>query len=317
MRPALPEKRSARPLLMHLPYHGRFFMRPSDIVWLLLLSALWGAAFIFLRVAAPVVDPGWIAFLRTGLAALTVIVYTTFCRLPLQLRAHWRAYLYVGALNASLPWLLYSYVGKVLPASYMVILNSSTPMFVLLIAMITGSEQVGRWKVLGLVLGCVGVSLIAGLGPLQMNADVGIAVGMCLVSALCYALGGLAIRHYGKDIDSRVLTAGSMLIATLLLVPALGPAPDAVALEAKVIGAIAVLGMGCSGIGYLIYYRMVGRVGASRSLTVTYLMPLFGTFYGVVLLDEPFGLGIAVGGMTVLLATALVTGVLRPRAAVR
>ncbi len=292
-------------------------MRSSDIVWLLLLSALWGAAFIFLRIAAPLLDPGWLAFLRTGLAALTVIAYTTACGLPLELRTRWRPYLYVGVLNASLPWLLYSYAGKVLPASYMVILNSSTPMFVLLIAMMTGSEPVGRLRVLGLALGCVGVGLIVGLGPLEITLDAGLAVLLCLASALCYAFGGMAIRHHGEHQDSRVLTAGSMLLATVVLLPFMGPPPDPSALDLKVIAAIAALGMGCSGMGYLVYYRLVARVGASRTLTVTYLMPLFGTCYGVVLLGEPFGPGIAIGGITVLLATALVTGVLGPRPAPR
>lgn len=288
-------------------------MRPSDVIWLLLLSALWGAAFIFLRIASPVVDPGWIAFLRTGLAALTVIAYTAVMRLPLLLRQRWWPYLIVGVLNASFPWLLYSHASKHLPASYMVMLNTSTPMFVLLLAMANGSEAVDRWKLLGLVLGVVGVSLIVGLGPLQLSADVALAVLMSLMSAFCYALGGVAMRRYGKNMDSSVLTAGSMLVAAFVLLPAVGPMPQWANLSAAAAGAIAALGIGCSGIGYLIYYRMVARVGPTRSLTVTYLMPLFGTFYGVALLGEPFGAGIAIGGLTVLLATALVTGVLGRR----
>lgn len=297
---------------------SRHSMRPSDIVWLILLAALWGSAFIFLRIAAPAVDPGWIAFLRTGLAALSVLVYTTACRLPLDLGRRWRAYLLVGVLNASLPWLFYSHAGKVLPASYMVIMNSLAPMAAVLIAAAIGSERINPMKGLGMVLGCVGVSLIVGLGPLELSRDVIIAVLLCIGSVVAYAFGGLATRHYGRDQDSRALTAGSMLLATPVLLPALGPSfrigDSTGPLGLDVIVAIAVLGVGCSGIGYLVFYRLIARVGATRAMTVTYLMPLFGTFYGVVLLGEPFGLGIAVGGLTVLIATALVTGLLAPRA---
>ncbi len=292
-------------------------MRPSDIAWLVFLAALWGSSFIFLRIAALEMDPGWIAFLRTGLSALAVLVYTTALRLPLEIARHWRAYLIVGSLNASLPWLLYSYAGKSLPASYMVMMNSLTPIFVVLYSAMIAGERITLTRVAGMILGCAGVAMIVGLGPLKINREVVIAVALCLVSVSAYALGGIATRRYGREQDSSVLTAGSMLLATPLLIPTLGPAmsldPASSGPSLAAILALLALGVGSSGIGYLIYYRLVARIGATRSLTVTYLMPLFGTFYGVALLGEPFGIGMAAGGITVLLATALVTGLVGNR----
>ena len=289
-------------------------MRPSDIAWLVFLAALWGSSFIFLRIAALEMDPGWIAFLRTGLSALAVLAYTAALRLPLAIKQHWRAYLIVGSLNASLPWLLYSYAGKTLPASYMVMMNSLTPIFVVLFSAGIAGERVTATKIIGMLLGFAGVAMIVGLGPLAINREVMIAVALCLVSVSAYALGGIATRRYGREQDSRVLTAGSMLLATPLLLPTLGPAmsldPASSGPSMAAIVSLLALGVGSSGFGYLVYYRLVTRVGATRALTVTYLMPLFGTFYGVVLLGEPFGIGMAAGAITVLLATALVTGLI-------
>ena len=199
----------------------------------------------------------------------------------------------------------------------MVMMNSLTPIFVVLYSAMISGERITLTRIAGMLLGCAGVAMIVGLGPLAINRDVVIAVALCLVSVSAYALGGIATRHYGGHQDSRVLTAGSMLLATPLLIPTLGPSmsldPASSHPSIAAIVALLALGVGSSGFGYLVYYRLVTRVGATRALTVTYLMPLFGTFYGVVLLGEPFGIGMAAGGITVLLATALVTGLVGNR----
>jgi drug/metabolite transporter (DMT)-like permease len=281
-------------------------MRPIDIARLVLLAAIWGGSFLFVRMAVGAIGPMWLTELRVGLAAIAMLIYARAAGFELNLARDWRPYLVLGVLNTALPWGLYAWSGKYIGASYMAILNAAAPWFAAICGAIWLGEELSWRKVLGLALGMLGVALLVGFGPIAASPAVVLAVLACIGATACYALSGVYIKMRAGKIAPRALTVGSLIAASVVVMPFLPAPPPVAAFTWQV--ALAVLGISllCSAAAYLIYFRLIADVGPTRTFTVTFLIPVFGTLWGALFLDEPVGFATLAGGAVIVIATALV-----------
>lgn len=282
-------------------------MSPANLSRLLLLSAIWGGSFLLIRVGAPALGPVALMAARVLLAALFLAAVALALRRPLDWRTHWRHYLVVGLLNSALPFLLIGYAALTVPAALLAILNATSPLWGTLIATAWQRAPLDARRLAGLALGIVGVGLLVGFDGAALAPGAGLAIAASLAAALCYALAST----YAKSAPAVAPFAnahGSMWAASLLLAPALLAVPPVAPPTPGLVALVAVLGVVCSGIAYLLYFRLIEDIGAAPALTVTYLVPLFGSLFGWLVLDEAIGWHTLAGGAIVIAGTALVTG---------
>ncbi len=278
-------------------------MRSADLARLVVLAAIWGGSFIFIRVTAPALGPFWMAEGRVLLGGLALLAWFAIARFDPQWRRHCRFYALIGVVNSAIPFTLYGYAGLHLAASTMAFLNATSPMFGLLLAAAFGAERITRRKVAGLVIGAAGVAFVAR----PDSGGTALAVAACLAASFAYGLTGLLLKRYGAGVPSRGIAVGSQFAAAAVLLPFLPFALPAAPPDALVLVNLLLLGVLASGFAFILYFRLMADVGATRALTVTFLVPLFAFLWGAVFLGEALTPGIAIGGVLILAGTLLVT----------
>jgi len=280
---------------------------PADIARLVALAAIWGAAFIFMRVAAPVLGPAWTPELRVLIGGLVLLAWFRAIRFDPGLRLHWRFYLLIGTVNIAIPFVLYSFASMHAPASLLSITNATSPIFGLAWAALFGDERVTLRKAAGLGLGVAGVALIAQPAGASLDPLFGWAVAAALGACCAYGLAGPLIKRYQGSASPRGMAAGNQLAAAVVLIPLLPLLPPLAAPTALVIANMLALALLASGVAFILYFRLIADVGATRALTVTYLIPLFGIFWGWLFLGEALPAAALAGGVLILAGTVLVT----------
>jgi drug/metabolite transporter (DMT)-like permease len=281
-------------------------VRPADVARLVALAAIWGASFIFIRVAVIPLGPAATAELRVALASLTLLAWLRFAEVDLRWREHWRFYLAVGTLNSAAPFALWAFSAIHIPASYLVVLNATSPLFGAVVSALWLRERVTGRVTLGLAAGVAGVALLVGLGPVRPTPAVLWAIAAGALAALSYAVAAAFMKRRAAGVDAAAIATGSQLGATLILAPLLAPlAPVAWPTPAEWTAVVA-LGVVCTGIAYLLYFRLIADVGPTRALTVTFLIPLFGMLWGALFLGEAITPVMATGCALVLVGTALI-----------
>jgi drug/metabolite transporter (DMT)-like permease len=284
-------------------------MNAREFGALILLGALWGASFLFIRVAVPALGPFVLMELRVGLAALALTLYAAMLARTPELRTRWKQFLTIGAVNAAIPFSLIAIAEINLTASLAAILNSTTALFAPLVAAAWIGESLATRQIVGLVSGIVGVAVLVGWDPIPLNAAVLLSVMAMLVASLSYALGGVYAKRTFAGVPSMTLAIGQQAAAAALLLPlAIATLPGEVPSR---VAALCVLGLAllCTAAAYLVYFYLIGYVGPTKTLTVTFLIPVFGLLFGVMLLGEPVGTGTLTGLGVILASVALVTGV--------
>ncbi|TAK44666.1 MAG: DMT family transporter [Betaproteobacteria bacterium] len=282
-------------------------MRPADYGRLVLLAAIWGAAFIFMRVAAPALGAIWTAELRVLLGGAALLAWFRLTGYDPQLRRHARAYLVVGSVNIALPFVLYSYAAMHAPASLLAIINATAPMFGLVWGALFRDERVTLRKVAGLALGAAGVAFVARPDAHAGGPLFAWAVAAALAACCAYGLAGVVIKRVAQGVPSKGMAAGNQLAAALVLLPLLPLVPPAAAPSWLVLGNVLALALLASGVAFVLYFRLIADVGATRALTVTFLIPAFGLLWGGLFLGEALPAGALAGAVLIVAGTALVT----------
>jgi len=282
-------------------------MRPADYGRLVALAAIWGASFMFTRVIAPPLGAIWTAELRVLLGGLALLAWFRFAGFDAGLRKHWRYYLAVGTVNSAIPFALYAYAAIHLPASLLSIVNATSPMFGMLFGALFGTERVTLRKFAGLALGAAGVALVAQPEGLQTGAAFYAPVAAALGACAGYGLTGVLVRRWGQGVPSRGVAAGQQLAAAAVLAPLLLIAPLPAPPSALVVGNVLAVALLASAVAFLIYFRLIADVGATRALTVTFLIPPFGVLWGWLFLGEALPAGVLGGGVLIVAGTVLVT----------
>ena len=282
-------------------------MRAADYGRLVALAAIWGAAFIFMRVAAPVLGAAWTAELRVLLGGLALLAWFRLAGFDPGLRLHWRSYLVVGAIGIAAPFAMYSFAAMHAPASILAIVNATSPIFGLAWGALFRDERVTARKAAGLALGIAGVALIARPAGLAADPMFGWAVAAALGACCLYGVVGVLIRRFAAGVAPRAMAAGNQLAAAVVLIPLLPFMPPLGVPTALVLANVAALAVLASGVAFILYFRLIADVGATRALTVTYLIPLFGILWGWLFLGEALPAAALAGGVLILSGTVLVT----------
>jgi drug/metabolite transporter (DMT)-like permease len=293
-------------------------MKRSDFASLLLLAALWGSSYLFMRLSAGAFGPVALASVRAGIAALVLLPIVVWRGGLTDWRVHWPQLLVVGLTQSALPFVLFSFAATRIPSGLSAILGATTPLFTALIARFWLGDRLDASRVTGLAVGFSGVLWLVG-GKAGLTAGGGSAcwaVVACLLAALLYGFSSNYTKRTLASASPLAVAAGTQLASTLMLaLPAVGAWPE-IAPTPRAWAALIVLAIACSAVAYVLFYRLIARVGAARTVSVTYLIPAFGVLWGRLFLGEAITPRLALGCAVILAGTALTTGVIRlPRLA--
>jgi drug/metabolite transporter (DMT)-like permease len=290
-------------------------MNFSSLVDFVLLAAIWGSSFLFMRIA--VVEFGALptAAARVMIASAFLLPLMLWRGLGPQLRQHWRKILLVGVLNSGIPFAMFAFSLLSITTGLSAILNATVPLFGALVAWVWLGDKPSGSRIVGLAIGFAGVAMLAGdkagfrpeatgLAPLW-------AVLACLLATLCYGIAASATKKYLTGIPPLVTATGSQLGASVALaLPAFWLAPAQVPSGHAWLGAL-VLGVVCTGVAYILYFRLIENTGPARALAVTFFVPVFAIVYGVLFLSEPVTPWMLLCGAVIVLGTTLSTGLLK------
>lgn len=287
----------------------------ADFVW---LGAIWGSSFLFMRQASVEFGPLPTAALRVAIATLFLLPWVWWRGLLPVLRQHWRPVLGVGMLNSGIPFACYSFALLHISTGLSSILNATVPLFGAVIAWAWLRDRPSAPRVVGLFIGFGGVLMLAwGQAGFkgESNPHAFWAVLACLVATFCYGLAASFTKKHLQGIPPLVTATGSQMGATLgLALPAGVWAPSHWPSTTAWLALLAV-GVLCTGVAYILYFRLIETAGPARALTVTFLVPVFAIAYGVVLLNEQVTLAMVGWGGVILLGTGLSSGVISLRRA--
>jgi drug/metabolite transporter (DMT)-like permease len=292
-------------------------LRPRDIAELVALAALWGGSFLFMRIAVPAFGPYALAALRVAGAALLLLPLLAARGELAALRRHWRPIAVLGLANSAVPFACFAYAALSINAGVSAIINSATPLFAAVIAWLWLADRMTPLRIVGLVVGFAGVVWIAwdkagaatGIGPWPIVA--------CLVAVLGYGLAPSLAKRHLTGVPPLAVATGSQVAATLFLaVPATLAWPD-VAPSATAWLTAAALAFVCTGLAYILYFRLIANAGPANAVAVTYLVPIFAVLWGGLFLGERVTLPLVLGCAVIFVGTALATGVIGSTAAVR
>ena len=271
------------------------------------LAAIWGSSFLFMRLGAPVLGAVWLTELRVAFAALFLMLVAWRLGNSLAIRQHWRHYLLLGAINSALPFLLFSYAAQFLSVSMLSILNATAPIWGAVILAGWTGHRLERKTLVGLALGVIGVTILVGFDDLAWQPGALLAIAAALGASVCYGIASTYARN-APAVGAFNNAHGSMWAATLVLAPLLPLFPASQVPDGNVVSAVVALGVLCTGIAYLLYFKLIRDIGAPSALTVTFLIPLFGILWGHLFLDEQIDWSTILGSVVVVTGTALVTG---------
>jgi drug/metabolite transporter (DMT)-like permease len=286
-------------------------LKSSDLAELITLAALWGASFLFMRMGAAEFGP-------VALSAVRVIGATLFL-LPLlkargqvaALARHWRPIFVVGVMNSALPFLCFSYAALSITAGLSSIFNAATPLFGAVIAWAWLKDRLTPSRIVGLAIGFAGVLWLAWDKASFKPGGSGWAIVACLAATLCYGVSASYTKKRLTGVPPLAVATGSQLSAALALVlPAIVWWPQTMPSHGAWIAA-ALLAVGCTGIAYLLYFRLIAHVGPANAIAVTFLIPVFAVVWGWIFLDEGLTSQMVIGCAVILVGTGLTTGVLK------
>jgi drug/metabolite transporter (DMT)-like permease len=289
-------------------------MSRRDAVDLGLLGAVWGAAFLFMRVAAPEFGPVALIFVRVTIAAVLLGAVVVQRGNLSDLRSHTAPLVVLGAMNTAVPFTLFAFAALTLPAGLNSVLNATVPLFGAVVALVWLGERLPPARAVGLVVGFSGVLALA-WPKLAVTGD-RLAVVAPLVATLLYAGSAHYTRRTLNGVASMVVAGGSQVAAALLMAPLAVAFWPAVQPTATAWASAVALGVLCTAVAYALYFRLLARTGPVTTLTVTYLIPVFGVTWGAIFLHERLPGSALLGGLLVLAGVALTSG-LAGREAVR
>lgn len=291
-------------------------MKAFDLAELVLLAALWGASFLFMRLGAHEFGPVPLAAVRVGLASLMLLPLLASRGGLGALRQHWRGLMWVGALNSAIPFALFSFAALSITAGLSSIINATTPLWTAVVAWVWLRQGLTPLRVLGLVIGFAGVAFLAwDKASFKPGADHSglLAVLACAGATLCYGLAANATKRYLTGVAPLAVATGSQTAAALMLAaPATVWWPAAPPGGTAWLSALGLAGL-CTALAYLLYFRLMSRLGPTNAVSVTFLIPLFAMLWGALFLGEAVTAHMLAGGAIVLVGIALSLGLVGQR----
>ncbi len=279
----------------------------------LMIAAIWGSSFLFMRTAVLEFGVFPATCLRMAIGALVMLPLLAWRGLLGQMAIHWRPILTISLFNAAIPFACFAFAVLHITTGLAAILNATVPMFAALVAWIWLGQRLTRWRTFGIAIGFLGIALLAG----EQAAIKGDALWLsilamlaCLLASLCYGVSGNLVKERLSHLHPWVIAGGTMLGAALwLLVPCVLAWPSRMPSH-HAWGAVTAAGVLCSAVAYMLFFELLRRADATKTLSVTYLIPVFAILYGVVLLDEHITPWMLLCALITALGTALATGLI-------
>jgi drug/metabolite transporter (DMT)-like permease len=290
-------------------------MKPRDLAELVLLGALWGASFLFMRMGAVEFGPFALVFVRVAGAATWLLPLLAWQGQWHALRTHWRPIALIGVVNSALPFLCFALAAYALSAGLMGVFNATAPIWTALVAWLWLGERPLAWRALGLAVGLAGAVGLA-WSRVGFKGEAGavtplVGIAACIAATVLYGIAANYSRRRLAGVPPMATAAGSQLAAALvLLVPAWWAWPAQPVSTAAWASAIA-LALLCTGLAYILYFRLIAHTGATNAMTVTFLIPVFAMAWGWLVLGERPAVDMLLGAVAILVGTALTLGLVR------
>jgi drug/metabolite transporter (DMT)-like permease len=279
-----------------------------NVLELLALAAIWGASFLFMRVAVPELGPIALIALRVTIAALVLIPVLRSAISCDQLRSKAWPLFVVGVTNSAPPFCLLAYSTLYVNAGVDSILNATTPLWAALIAMVAFQGSMPLAQVAGLLFGLVGVVVLAWQTSIGGGSVLVLAIGTALLATLFYGFAVNYSKRHLAGVNPFVVAFGSQVSASIVLVPMSLFFWPRHAVASSTWACVAALGVVCTGFAYVLFFRLIERAGAAYAASVTFLIPTFGMIWGSVFLQEPITPVMISGCVIILFGTALASG---------
>jgi len=286
-------------------------MTTRNILELLLLAAIWGASFIFMRIGSPEFGPILFMALRSLTASLFLLPLVLLTKKQSAFKGYKLKIFIVGIINTAIPFVLFGYATLTLSGGLTSVLNATTPMFGAIVAYLWFRDKMSITASFGLLIGFIGVYLLM-LDKITVGQqNILLPTLAALLASLCYGISANYTKKYLLGISSTVLATGSQISATLVLLPiSLFFIPTQLPSNSAIMSVI-LLGVLCTGVAYIIFFHLIANLGPSKAISVTYLIPAFGLFWGSLFLDEMISTSMIVGCGFILTGVALATGVIK------
>jgi drug/metabolite transporter (DMT)-like permease len=296
-------------------------MNPVNVFQLLVLAALWGASFLFIRVGVSDFGVAPLMALRVGIGALFLVIVLV-ARRPLResaatLRTRALPLLIVGILNSAAPFCLFAYAEITLSAGVTSVINATTPLWGGLVAYLWLRDKLSMLRSIGLAIGFAGVLMLvwdqiaAPSGTNISPATTALAAAAALGATLLYGIAASYTKKHLMGVDALTVATGTMIGATIVLLPLAIASWPAAAPSLKAWGAVIALGIACTGVAYMLFFHLIAVAGPARAITVTFVIPIFGILWGTLFLGERVSMGMIEGCVVILVGTALATGVIK------
>ena len=286
-------------------------MRSRDLIDLFALGFLWGASFLFMRIAGPEFGAFALVEVRVGIAALVLLPTLLASGQGGELTGNWIPLGILGIHNTALPFFLFTWATLFLSAGISGILNATAPIFTAIIAWAWLGEKLTISRSAGLLVGTVGVWLLVHDKVGASMGDTTLAVIAALAGSFLYGVAGNFTRRYAGHIKPLAVATGSQVGAALVLLPVAVLTWPETSVSLTAWAAAITMGLFSTALAYILYFRLIANTGPTNAITVTYLIPIFAMLLGAVVIDEPITTSMVLGCAVILLGTALATGLLR------
>ena len=283
-------------------------MRPHSVFELLLLSFFWGSSFLLIQVGVAEFGPAPLIFLRTMIAGLVLLLVLAFRREVWMLFKHWKNFIPLGLLDSSLPYMLSAYAALHIPSGTISVINAVTPLWGALVAWLWLGIRLTMTGALGLLIGLVGITFLVWDRFELALSDSTLALTAAVLGPVCYALSACYAKKYLSSFSPFINATGSSLTSGVLLLPLAWYWWPTESVSATAWLAALVLAVLCSAVAYVLYYRLIQHIGPARAMTVSYLVPVVGLFWGWMLMDEHFTLRTFLGVLLIFTGLALANG---------
>jgi drug/metabolite transporter (DMT)-like permease len=280
-------------------------MSARHLVLIIVLAAIWGGAFTLIRNAVPALGPLGLSAVRLTLAAVIMLAYLQATGLRVRWRRDRKAIAVIGCFGAALPFPLFAYGATQWSAGFLAVINATVPLWGAVIARVWLGDRITPTAILGLAFGIGGVVLLTGAGSAPLPAAGVAALLAALAASLCFAVAGVATKALGTHVPAASLGTGVLIIGAAFNAPLtlLDPPRQ---ITAFALANAALLALLASALATVLYLKLIQEIGPTRSMTVTFLIPVWGIFWSALLLDEPVTATMIAACGLVLMGTALV-----------
>ena len=279
-----------------------------DYIELLILSAIWGSSFLFLRIASPEFGPIFLIEMRVASGLIVLLPICLLLGKIQELKENWKMIFILSLSNMTIPFCLFAYSALNVGAGILSIINATVPFFTAIIAFLVYQQRMTRYGLIGLMVGFMGVAVLVFDPSESSGVTNDLAIPSALFACVLYGVALNIVSHKLQGVSGISITTGALFFSTIVLIPFAVIERPEVMPQGSVWFSVLALGVVCTGFGYILFYRLIARIGSQQAIMTTYLIPIFSILWGNLFLAESITLFMIFGGMLVLMGVGMTTG---------